>query len=249
MSHDPGRDAASYVSGVMRRRRARRFEEHILTCDDCWTEVKESRLGRRLGEADRVLAPQELRERVRAAIAAAEPSRARRTAVGVLDRRPPRARRSSAWPVVVTVVPLIVGAVLLVTLSGDDSQPPPIAAAITDFQTQRIAADPHVPDGDAPDLSTLNLTLASSGTGTLDGLVVRSYWYADGAGRRVLIYTSEAAFPIAHGAWWDRPGGPWRARVGGVEIICSTRPRPMLALSDDDGLLDQIARILGLQGP
>lgn len=70
MSHDPERDAAAYLGGGIRARRRRRFEDHLMECEDCWREVEAGRLGRRLAESTRELAPQALRETVRAAVAA-----------------------------------------------------------------------------------------------------------------------------------------------------------------------------------
>ncbi len=66
--HDPERDAAEYLSGELPRRAARWFESHLLHCEDCWREVLLGRLGRRVAEEARELAPAALRDRVRAAV-------------------------------------------------------------------------------------------------------------------------------------------------------------------------------------
>src|SRR5260370_23601316 len=98
MSHHPEQLAAAYLA-TMRPRARRRFEAHLLACEPCWQEVCLARRGRQLAETARDLAPAELREDIRAAIAtaatlpAASPLPLRRivvaaVAVAVL-RRPP----------------------------------------------------------------------------------------------------------------------------------------------------------------
>ncbi len=66
--HDPERNASEYVTGEFPGRLARWFEAHLLECDECWREVWFGRLGRRIAERARELAPAGLREDVRAAV-------------------------------------------------------------------------------------------------------------------------------------------------------------------------------------
>lgn len=68
LPHDPERNAAEYVTGELPRRARRWFEAHLLHCEDCWREVLLGRLGRRIAEEARELAPAGLRDRVRAAV-------------------------------------------------------------------------------------------------------------------------------------------------------------------------------------
>jgi len=75
MRHDPERMAAAYLAGELRWRQRERFEAHVLACDDCWREVGLGRRGRALAESMRQVAPQRLRERVRATVAATPPTR------------------------------------------------------------------------------------------------------------------------------------------------------------------------------
>src|SRR2546426_6077401 len=70
-NHDPETAAAHYLSGNPRARARRRFEEHLLECEECWAEVVLAREGRRLAESARELAPPGLRENVRAAVSLA----------------------------------------------------------------------------------------------------------------------------------------------------------------------------------
>lgn len=212
----------------MTARRRRRFEEHLLACEDCWREVAAGRLGRRLAESARELAPQDLRERVRAAVAAMPPPRRPRWAFGATA-----AAVSALAAVVVLVLPA--------------GQPAPIARAVADFREGRIptARDASVP---APDLSAMSLRLVASGTGSLDGQRVDAYGYRDTSGHRLLLYLSDTAFPVAAGASRASPDGPWRARIDGLELLCSDRPHALLAVSDDAQMLAGLARALAILG-
>jgi hypothetical protein len=74
--HQPELNAALYLAGELGRRTRRWFERHLLECEDCWREVTLGRLGRRLAEELREIAPAKLRDDVRAAVSAAPgPSR------------------------------------------------------------------------------------------------------------------------------------------------------------------------------
>src|SRR5204862_342011 len=80
---EPELRAAAYVSGEMRRRELRRFEAHLVECEECWREVSLGWKGRGLAEASREVAPPGLRDEIRAALSIApRPSRVpRRLAV------------------------------------------------------------------------------------------------------------------------------------------------------------------------
>jgi anti-sigma factor RsiW len=76
--HQPELNASLYLAGELGRRTRRWFERHLLECEDCWREVTLGRLGRRLAEELREVAPSRLRDDVRAAVAAAPVPRRRR---------------------------------------------------------------------------------------------------------------------------------------------------------------------------
>ncbi len=67
MRHDPSLDVAAYLGGAMSDRQSEQFEAHLLACSECWREVTQARAGRATGESLRELAPQSLREDIRAA--------------------------------------------------------------------------------------------------------------------------------------------------------------------------------------
>ncbi len=71
--HEPELNAALYLGGELGRRARRWFERHLLECEDCWREVALGRLGRRVAEELREIAPPRLREEVRSAVSMAAP--------------------------------------------------------------------------------------------------------------------------------------------------------------------------------
>ena len=66
--HDPELNAALYLAGELRPRARHWFERHLLGCEDCWREVSLGRIGRRVAEELREIAPPKLREDVQSAI-------------------------------------------------------------------------------------------------------------------------------------------------------------------------------------
>jgi hypothetical protein len=230
VSHDSEREAAAYLGGAMRARRRRGFEAHLIQCEDCWREVAVGRRGRRLAEATRELAPQGLRETIRAAVAAF-----------------PASRRRLRLPLVgATLVVVAAGAFVAGQRLGAD-QPRPIVRAVADFREGRMPTEAP-PGAPAPDLAPLRLSLTSAASGSLAGLHVDAFSYRDASGRRLLLYLSDTAFPIAAGARQSTRGGPWRARIGDLELLCSQRPHALLAISNDATLLDDLAEQLAVEG-
>ena len=66
--HDPELNAALYLASEFGPRARRWFERHLLGCEDCWREVSLGRIGRRMAEELREIAPPKLREDVQSAI-------------------------------------------------------------------------------------------------------------------------------------------------------------------------------------
>jgi anti-sigma factor RsiW len=235
MRHNPERDAAAYLGGTLTRRRRRRFEDHLLECEQCWREVAEARRGRSVAEAARELAPQSVRELVRAAVAGAEP---------------PSRRFPLPWLATAAVALLVLaGATAVVLVVRPDRparQPAPIARAIDDFLSDRLPAG-RPPSLRALDLSGLGFEVVGAGSGEVGDLAVDAFRYRDAAGRRIHLYLSEQPFPVALGAHRsDRPDGPWTAEGDGVELLCAQRPLPLLAISDDPAALRSLAAHLGV---
>jgi hypothetical protein len=222
--HDPEATAAKYLSGAMSPRARRRFETHLVECQECWEEVRLGGVGRGYAEAGRELAPQTLRDRIRGQ-------------VSLLPARP-RLRLRVGFAVLALALGAAGGTFALVA----SNQPRAIEALVADFQGQRRltrAAPAALPQrlGD--------LTLVTVVAGEVDRLTVMGHRYRDAAGHRVTVYRADGTFPMAEGARAGE-GQTWRAEVDGVLMLCSDRPFPALVVGDDDREVVLAARSLGL---
>jgi hypothetical protein len=235
MRHDPERSAAAYLAGELSPRSRERFEAHLLGCDDCWREVKTGRDGRALAESLREVAPQHLRERIRATIAAAPPPPRRRLRV----RMPALLGISAALAAV-----LAVGGLLAIRAHAP-SQPAPISAAVAAYHAGQGAWNPT---SQAPPARQLgDLTWRGSGQGELAGLPVVAHTYQDPAGRLVLLLQARRSFPQAHGASHQPTDAVWTATLDGVALFCADHPAPSLLLGDDPAEVLAAAQRLGLR--
>lgn len=230
MAHDPERNAANYLSGSMSGRRRKDFEEHILDCEDCWSEVDLGRRGRSLAETARDLAPQKLRERVRMSVEAM-PSPRRRW-----------------WQVAVGASVVAVASIMLVVALdrtlGPPEQPPEIAVLLADFDSGsalETEAERLLPNrlGD--------LRLRHSRVGRVRGMEVTAHEYVDSAGHEVVIYQAEETFPVADGAEHTPGGETWTADVEGTVLFCADHPVPSLVVGDDREEVALAAAELGLR--
>jgi anti-sigma factor RsiW len=233
MRHDPERAAAAYLAGELGPRQRERFEAHMLACDECWREVKAGRDGRALAESLREVAPQNLRERIRATIAAAPP-----------PRRRLRVRMPALLGMTAALVALVVAGGLLAVRARAPAQPATIAAAIANYRTGASAWHPTTQPPPARQLG--DLAWRGSGQGELAGLPVVAHTYQDPAGRSVVLLQAVRSFPQAHGASHQPPGTTWTAEVQGLALFCADHPAPSLLLGDDQSLVLAAARRLGL---
>jgi anti-sigma factor RsiW len=222
-----------YVQGDMRERSRRRFESHLLGCEECWKEVQRARAGRELAERARELSPPRLREDVRAAVAMSGPPGPRRARILV--------------PVVTAIVAGLVASALLVynPFGGHGRQPEPIAAALAAYRSDEVPGTASSPAlYRAPDLSAAGLRLLDSGRSSLSGLVVDAFRFTDGRTSVVLLLGSER-FPEAVGAQ-KRTGAAhgWRAAEGGIHLVCADSPVSYILMSLDGSLLDRAEPVL-----
>lgn len=230
MSHDPERDAAAFLGGAMSRRHKRAFEEHIVECEDCWREVDTGRRGRTVAESGRELAPQSLRERVRAT-------------VETVPSRPHRWRWRHMTGLFLAV--LLAGAVAVsLPRITDDRQPQVIDVVLADFEGGgefELTASPRLPRhlGD--------LRLADARSGRVDGMDYVVHYYEDPAGHEVAVYQSDAPFPAAAGADHAAGGRTWTADAGDLRLFCADRPVPSLVVGDDDREVALAVDELGLK--
>jgi anti-sigma factor RsiW len=229
LKHDPEKAAASYLSGEMKQRRRVWFERHIVECEDCWHEVQTGRAGRSIAESGRELAPQEIREQVRAVIAAAPI---------------PNRRWAWRWGTTVFVVALIaMASVAYVALEGRN-QPRVIDAVLIDYRDGS-------PSGEAIEALLPrrlgDLAYARSYADTLGGLDVSVHVYRDTAGHTVRVYQSDRTFPVADGAEHGGDGRTWTAAADGVVLFCADHPVPSLVVGDDAREVALAVRELGLR--
>jgi len=215
MRHDPERAAAAYLAGELSVRQRERFEAHMLGCDDCWREVGAGRRGRELAESVRELAPQHLRELVRATVEAT-PARSRRP-------------RRLAAAVAAAALAAALGAGGLVAVR-ERAQPAPIEAVVARYR----AGGAWSPDPSRPPAPRLgDLVWQGTGRGVVGGVAVVAHTYQDAAGHRVVLLVSDRTFPEAAGASPRPSGGAWMAEVDGVVLYCAEHPEPSLVVGQD----------------
>jgi hypothetical protein len=224
-AHAPERNAALYVSGEMRERERRRFESHLLGCDDCWTEVSLGRMGRGLVEASREFAPPGLRDDVRAVISL--------TPGG---RHLPRPLVFVAAAMVLTLSLFIVAEVRA------RSEPAPISSALAAARTETLPAlGPS--KRPAENLSGQGLRLVMSERVNLAGLVADASMYRNRAGEAVVLFVSDSPFPVARGAA-PRPAGDdgWQAHAEGMTLVCGDHPLNYLVVAENPSLVGPVEK-------
>ena len=238
MNHNPEQLAAAYLT-TMRPRARRRFEAHLLACEPCWQEVSLARRGRQLAETARDVAPGQLREDIRATVAAAATQPA-------ASPRPLR-RNVAAAAIAVAV---LAGTAVLVrpwphSPPADSAAPPAvIAAAVTSYRANRLPGT-AVPAEPAPNLTPLNLRLAGAAAGQLNGVAVTMFAYRTPSGARLIIFRSSQPFPEATQAReLGGTEGAWMVRSSGVTIICAQGTHAMLLLGSDAALVRQAGALL-----
>ena len=230
MGHDPQRAASAYLGGELGRRQREHLEAHLLACEACWGEVQAARQGRALAESAREVAPQQLRDRIRATIDAT-PAGRRRWAV-----------RWAPLAAAVTLAAVVVGGLLIV--ERQPAQPASIAAAVSSY---RAGAGAWSGRASPPRVRQLgDLRWHGSGRGTLAGLPVVAHTYQDTAGHRILLLQADQSFPTAVGAHHPAGSDTWVTEVDGVGLFCADRPTPSLVVGQDRAQVLLAAARLGL---
>lgn len=211
MKHDPERNAAAYLGGLLSGARRRMFERHIVDCEDCWREVDLGRRGRSVAESGREMAPQALRERVRAAVETVRPRR----------RRP-------LWVFAGGAVGLAALAVTVMAVLSP-REPREIEAVVAAFRSGSAGAstESQLP----PRLA--DLELIDSVRVQLGGLEAVAHSYVDRSGDEVVVYVADEQWPVAVGAEHDNAGETWLAKKDGLVLICLNEPAPSLIVGDD----------------
>lgn len=243
MTHQPERDAATYLGGVMTAAERDAFADHLVGCAECWTEVEQARRGRSLVESVRTAALGGLRDRVRGLVEAEPPQAVPEPASPL----PAARRRRRRW-LLTAGVPVAAAAViaLVLTTGSTTSEPASLQAAVADFSAERLPGA-ELPAQRAPDLSDLQLQPIGAGGGSYAGLEVDGYAYRDPAGRRIVLYLSDAPFPEAPGArLLAGRDGPWVVERGDVVVLCARNPHALLVVGQDTQLVTDTAGALGV---
>jgi Putative zinc-finger len=234
MSHEPEVAATVYLAGSLDAAERERFEEHLLACEECWQQVQTAHRGRVLAESLREVAPQPLRERVRAAVAAASRS----------DRRR-RRRPLVATAVAATVLAVVAGGILAGQRPAGQSQPAVIAAAVAGYRAGGLQGAP-LPAVRPPVARLGDLHWQGAERGRLAGLEVVAHHYQDTAGRRLTLLVADRSFPEAIGARHPPGAQTWTAEVDEVVLLCAERPSPSLLLGTNQEVVLAAAARLGL---
>jgi hypothetical protein len=232
VSHEPEVAGAVYLAGSLDAAERERFEEHLLACEECWGEVWTAHRGRALAESLREVAPQPLRERVRASVAAASRSGRRR-----------RRRPLVAVAVAATIL-AVVASVFLARQAGP-GQPPVIAAAVATYQSGQLDGSATTPSP-PPVRQAGDLVWRGARRGRLAGLPVVAHEYRDAAGAKVTLLRADRSFPEAAGAHHPPGTAIWVAEIDGVGVLCADRPAPSLLVARDPAQALQAASRLGL---
>ena len=232
-AHEPERDAAAYVGGVMAPEERERFEEHLLSCETCWREVRLDREGRRLAESARESAPDELRAAVLAAVLAA----AHEDTVA-----PPGSRGgATSWWQRVAFVAAVLALVVAAAVARSVPEPPPvIAAAMAAYEDASVEA--HHEAITAPDLGALGVSQVGAIRMPLANMDVEAFAYQAPSGSRLTLFMADEAFPQPAGA--TSTDGGWRESHGDIELMCGDAPVPFLAVSTDQQLLSSFEQTL-----
>ena len=256
-----GLPLAEYLAGELDAAQNAAVDQHLVTCDPCWTEVHVARLGQVAAQRTTELASDELRRRVLTQLAAAAPdavpARRRLWHVRPTTPAPPRRfpqLRTSVATVLVTAAAFTIGLLVGHTSPAPPSAAPPGAASAHAAPTSaptmgtlaaalsyyRLAMLPGtgIATAPAPDLRPLGLRVAGASDGTLATQPVTAYAYCDQAGaRQIYVFLSATPFQAL------APAGSATSATHTVRgyTVFSATPHPMIVVGRNHQLVDQVA--------
>jgi hypothetical protein len=244
---------AAYVAGELTGAPHAEFEDHLLSCEDCWREVERGRRGRQLAMLAREPVPDALRERIATATTASTTDSGAASATDpTRTTTPPRRRRIRLprRPVALVAAGLallaaIAVGVVVVRAVIPGTPPEPIASAVAEFRAGRLPGA-RIPATEAPDLTRFGLTETAAAAGELAGVPVTAYAYQDRTGRRLLIYVGQRSFATPANAENYEGGTAWMSRHDGVSVLCSREPHVTLVVGRDQQQVEDTAEYLNL---
>src|SRR5260370_33910874 len=148
---------AAFLAGDLAPAAARRWDEHLLECEQCWRAVREDRAGRKAAQVLRQPAPPGLADRVAFAVemaAAARPA-APQARTGIWPRRRAPHHRRLRWRLAgagAVAVGLVVTLMMTLFQSGHQAGSVPAAVAAVARYAQAIPPPSagHGPQDAAP---------------------------------------------------------------------------------------------------
>jgi hypothetical protein len=223
---------AGFLAGDLGQADARRWDEHLLACEQCWRAVREDRAGRQAAALLRQPAPADLADRVEFAVeVAADGGTAAR-----LQARPGARSRQRAGPAMwrachgrrwwwarlagagVLAAGLVVALVFLLP-GGHEAGGMPAAVAAVARYAQAIplpAREPHL----HPGRGAAPVELGRPVTVTAGGQqIVMRTWRLGGA--EAVVAVSGRPFPMpARAQGVSGQGMAWSARLGRLGLYC-----------------------------
>jgi hypothetical protein len=221
-----------FLAGDLDPAAARRWDEHLLECEQCWRAVREDRDGRLAAGLLRQQAPAGLAERIRFAVevaAAAGPAAQRQARPGGRSWRWARACVRPRWGWLAGAGTLAAGLaviVMVLLLPGGRAGVPAAVAAVARYAetipAPALQPEPHRGHRAAPVEVGRPVTVTAGG----QRILVRT-WQVDGV--EAVVAVSGQPFPMPPGAQ-GMPGGgmAWSARLGKLGLYCINGRRPEL---------------------
>jgi hypothetical protein len=217
------RRVVAFLNGQFSAAEEQAFDEHLLSCEDCWRAVQEDRGARMATERLRVPAPPGLADRVSVSVGLAARSRADHvTSASAYPsargwRSVSRVWRGGAGRLLVgaAVGLAVVGVVLGWTLSGTQPSDPPQIAAVVAMTASKAADSPGLRSGEHFDIGGQTIS-------------VRAY-RVDKV--MTLVATSNRPFPMPANSHLvsGSSSTAWMATRGSLALYCVNRPA-----GDDD---------------
>jgi hypothetical protein len=225
---------AGFLAGELSPADARRWDEHLLECEQCWRAVREDRAGRQAGELLRRPAPAGLADRVAFAV---EVAAAGRTAAQ--QARP--GRRLAGWRLAAagTLAAGLAVTLMAVLLPGGH-QTGSVPAAVTAVARYAQAVSPPAREQPThPGGRAVPVQVGRTVTVTAGGQqIVMRTWRLGGT--EAVVAVSGQPFPMPPGAASVSGAGmAWSARLGKLSLYCLNghrselvaAPVPMAALA------------------
>jgi anti-sigma factor RsiW len=220
--HDTGhRLLAGFLAGDLDPAEARRWDEHLLECEQCWRAVCEDRAGRQAAQLLRQPAPAGLGDRVAFAVEVAAGGMAaqRRARAGTRSRRRTRPGRRRRWQRIAgaaLAAGLAVTLAVLVLPGGRETGSVPAAVAEVARYAQAVPAPAHPhPGGRAAPVEVGGPVTVTAGG---QQIVMRTWRLA---GVEAVVAVSDRPFRMPPGAAGTSGGGmAWSVRLGKLSLYC-----------------------------